>query len=312
MSSRKTFFGLAYVMLLVSTAMVSAQDNGGLSRFVPGRILVKFKDGVSDGQARRLLAGRGALSTNVIPQIGVHIVQLPPNANEQAFMRALKGSREVESAELDRLLTPQAIYPNDLYYVLALQGDLDAISAPAAWSVTTGTPPPPGVAATIAFVDTGITAVSDLAAKMVPGWNLYDNNSNTTDVAPTGGHGTQVAGVAAASSNNSIGVAGACWGCMIMPVRVSDFSGVATLANIAAGINWAADHGARIINLGFQVTGSATVSSAAQYAATKGAIVVAPSGDYGITYAVPDDPNILEVGATDPNDVVYSWSDKGT
>src|SRR5713101_10088330 len=100
MKIQSLFAKIASLSLLglgLMSQVVWAQGSGGNQpSFVPGRILVKFKDGVSDGQARGLLAGRGALSTNVIPQIGVHVVQLPPNANEQAFMRALKGSREVE------------------------------------------------------------------------------------------------------------------------------------------------------------------------------------------------------------------------
>ena len=83
---------LSLVALGLMSQVVWAQGNGeNQPTFVPGRILVKFKDGVSDGQARGLLAGRGALSTNVIPGIDVHIVQLPPNANEQAEANAFKG-----------------------------------------------------------------------------------------------------------------------------------------------------------------------------------------------------------------------------
>src|SRR6266853_971989 len=112
MSFQKVLFRLAFTVLLACTA-VSAQHNGAAtSGFVPGRILVKFKDGVSDGQARGLLAGRGALSTDVIPQIGVHIVQLPPNANEQAEANAFKSLAEVEFAEVDRIYSPQGVVPN--------------------------------------------------------------------------------------------------------------------------------------------------------------------------------------------------------
>jgi len=120
-----------------------------------------------------------------------------------------------------------------------------------------------------------------------------------------------VAGVAAASSNNSIGVASICWGCMIMPVRVSDSSGGATASNIATGINWAADHGARVVNVAYQVTGNSTLSLAAQYLWGKGGILTAPAGDYGIAYSNSDNPYVLEVGSTDNNDVIYSWSNTG-
>src|SRR6185312_10881543 len=91
------------LVLMSPVAWAQGQGGNGLPH-VPGRILVKFKDGVSDGQAHGLLAGRGALSTDLIPGIGVHIVQLPPNANEQAEANAFKGLAEVEFAEVDQIV----------------------------------------------------------------------------------------------------------------------------------------------------------------------------------------------------------------
>jgi len=318
MKTRALFAKIATVSLLgagLMSQVVCAQGIGGNQpSFVPGRILVKFKDGVSDGQARRVLAGRNALSTDVIPQIGVHIVQLPPNANEQAEANAFKGLKDVEFAEVDGYLQPQSISPNDYYYVQGYQWSLPKISAPDAWSVTTGSS-----AITIAIIDMGVDGSHpDLTAKMVPGWNIYSNDSFTgMGQDPTTGlywsvsHGTMTAGVAAATTNNASGIAGVCWGCMIMPVRVSDQSGGATLSNIASGITWAADHGARVVNSGYQLTGSSVASSAAQYLMGKGGILTAPAGDYSYAYTYPDDPSILEIGSTDQNDVVYSWSDTG-
>src|SRR4029079_6391832 len=128
---------LSLVALGLMSQVVWAQGNGGNQpSFVPGRILVKFKDGVSDGEARGLLAGRNALSTNVIPGIGVHIVQLPPNANEQAEANAFKGLEDVEFAEVDQIVAPSSIIPNDPYY--ASEWHLTKISASNAWSTTTG------------------------------------------------------------------------------------------------------------------------------------------------------------------------------
>src|ERR1700693_4729391 len=115
MKTRALFAKIAMLSLL-GAGFACQGAWGQTPPHVPGRILVKFKDGVSDGQARGLLAGRGALSTNVIPQIGVHIVQLPPNANEQAEANAFKGLADVEFAEVDRVLTPQGLTPNDSYF----------------------------------------------------------------------------------------------------------------------------------------------------------------------------------------------------
>ena len=81
-----------------------------------------------------------------------------------------------------------------------------------------------GQGVTIAILDSGVDATHpDLANAVVPGWNFYDNNSNTADVF---GHGTKVAGTAAASGNNAVGVAGVAWNAKIMPIRVTDTGGV--------------------------------------------------------------------------------------
>src|SRR4029078_6798271 len=153
---------LSLVALGLMSQVAWAQGSGGNQpSFVPGRILVKFKDGVSDGQARGLLAGRNALSTNVIPQLGIHIVQLPPNTNEQAEANAFKGLAEDECAGVDRYLPPQSVNPNDYYYIIGSQWALPKISAPDAWSTTTGTS-----SVVIAVIDTGVDSTQpDLQGK---------------------------------------------------------------------------------------------------------------------------------------------------
>src|SRR5258708_17057063 len=92
---------------------------------------------------------------------------------------------------------------------------LPKISAPAAWSTNTGSS-----AVIIASVDTGVDSThEDFSSKLVAGWNVVDGNTNTTDLV---NHGTEAAGTAAEGTNNGIGSAAVCWGCMIMPVRVTD------------------------------------------------------------------------------------------
>jgi subtilisin family serine protease len=96
----------------------------------------------------------------------------------------------------------------------------------------------------IAILDTGVDGTHpDLSANMVPGWNIFDNTADTSDVK---GHGTMVAGTAAAASNNSTGVAAVAWNCRIMPVRIADGSGYAIDSDVASGLTWAANHGARV------------------------------------------------------------------
>src|SRR5262249_33951534 len=113
------------------------------------------------------------------------------------------------------------------------------------------------------------------------------------------------------STNNSLGIAGVCWGCKIMPVRVTDAGGITNTVYISSGIKWAADNGARVIYVPYVVVTSTDVAAAAQYAQGKGSLVVAPTGDLGVQYPNPGNPAILQVGAVDSSDAIYSWSDTG-
>jgi thermitase len=272
-----------------------------IDQFVPGRLLVKFHDEVLPDRARNIIAALGARDADEIPHIGVHILELPYQANETAFAQVFQARPEVEFAELDRVLPVQQVIPNDPRYPAWF---LQKISAPDAWSITTGSSN-----VIIAILDTGVEGThEDLASKMVPGRNIYGNNNDTSDVY---GHGTAVAGVAAAASNNGVGVASVAWGCGLMPIRVSDDSGTATDSDIASGLTWAADHGARVANVSYYVTGNKTVSSGAKYFQSKGGVVTAASGNYGNFETSPDDPYVLTVGATDPQDELYFYSSRG-
>jgi subtilisin family serine protease len=151
-----------------------------------------------------------ALDIEEIEGTRIHILHLPEGTDEKTFIQSLKSQPEVEFAELDYLVPPAQMTPNDPNY--ASQWHLPMISSPAAWAYTSGSN-----SVIIAILDTGVDAShSDLAPKMVPGWNFWDNNANTNDVY---GHGTAVAGTAAAASNNSLGVASVAWNCRIMPIR---------------------------------------------------------------------------------------------
>jgi len=284
-----------------------AQGQGDVSQksfpFVSGRILVQFRPETTKSQGRRLIAQAGAQDAGEIPGIGVHILELPSGANEEAFAQAFKSHPDVEFAELDRILPPEEMIPNDPWYA-NWQWELRKIGGPAAWSTTTGSGN-----ITIAICDTGVDGTHpDLVTKMVPGWNSYDNNSNSNDVA---GHGTAVAGTAAAAGNNSAGVASVAWGCKVMPIRVSDTSGNATFSSIASGLNWAASHGARVANISYIVTGSSTITAAARTFQTNGGVVVASAGNYSAFDSSPDNPYILTVSATNSDDVLEPYSNTG-
>src|SRR5258706_2317812 len=85
-------------------------------QFVPGRVLVKFHDNIVPAHARNIIAALGARDASEIPNLGVHILDLPYQANERAFVSAFRGQAEVEFAELDRIVEPAGVIPNDPWY----------------------------------------------------------------------------------------------------------------------------------------------------------------------------------------------------
>jgi subtilisin family serine protease len=145
-----------------------------------------------------------------------------------------------------------------------------------AWSVTKGA----GV--TVAVVDTGVDASHpDLAGRVLPGHEFLNGGGIDQAVSPMNdncGHGTHVAGTIAANAQNGLGIAGAAPGVMILPVRVLNCGGWSS--DVAKGITWAANQGARVINLSVGGPGpDKALLAAVRYARKKGAVVVAAAGN---------------------------------
>jgi subtilisin family serine protease len=269
--------------------------------YAKGRLLVQARPGLSDKEIDKLLKGHGAKRKSHIKQLNVYVVELPENASEVAIARLLRDNPLLESAEVDLAYPPELI-PNDTYYGNAWH--LPRIGGPAAWDASTGS----GV--TIAIMDSGVDPTHpDLVGQLVPGWNTYDNTSDTKDVY---GHGTKVAGTAAATGSNAAGVAGVAWRARIMPMRVTDTSGWAYSSTLSQAITWAADHGARVANASFGgVAGSSTVQSAAQYMRSKGGVVVVAAGNSGVLESYAQSDALTVAGATDSNDAWASFSSFG-
>jgi Subtilase family len=150
-----------------------------------------------------------------------------------------------------------------------------------------------------------------LQGALVPGANFVTVGASPMD---DHGHGTAVAGIIAARSNNKQGITGACWFCLVMPVKVLDRNGSGDDTQIAAGIVWAIDHGARVINLSLGGPGTTPeLTAALAYAARKGVVVVAAAGNSGTTipFYPAADPNALSVAATTSGDQPYNWTNFG-
>lgn len=169
--------------------------------------------------------------------------------------------------------------------LFAEQYGLDQINAPEAWARGAE-----GAGTVIAIVDTGIDLQHpDLQSKLVPGFDFVAGNNTE---CPAGaqdenGHGTHVAGIAGAITDNGIGVAGTAPAAQLMPVRVLDAEGSGSLEDVAAGIRYAADHGAQVINLSLgelPVVGqlealNQEIEEAVQHAYEQGSLVVAAAGN---------------------------------
>ncbi len=269
--------------------------------FARGHILVGQAAGSSDSDFQAALASEGGLSLGKLGRLDVHVVNVPSGKEAESVGKLLTHT-QVKFAEVDQLMTPAGT-ANDPYF--ASEWHLAKINAPTAWDSSTGA----GV--TIAILDTGVDGTHpDLAPQMVSGWNFYDNNSNTADVY---GHGTAVAGAAAAATNNGIGVAAVAGGAHIMPVRISEPSGYAYWSTVAQGISWAADHGAKVANLSYQgASSSVTIQSAASYLRSKGGVLYVAAGNTGAIDNTAPTNLMLVVSATQESDLLASFSSFGS
>ena len=196
------------------------------------------------------------------------------------------------------------------------QWNLHAIGAEKAWE--TGT----GAGRTIAVVDTGVDLQhADLQGKLLPGRNFVDEGSPAQDAH---GHGTHVAGIAAALTDNRAGVAGTAPDARILPVKVLRGSGQETGDNIPIGIKWAVDNGATVVNVSLSIYRGASVgggfigvpvsgqelANAVRYAWARGVIcVIAAGNDDGFVSTFSNEPALV-VGATDKADNRASYSSK--
>lgn len=238
------------------------------SGYVEGEVLVKLREGGGYG-AQAVERAHGLTLRRVAPRSNLRIYQVPAGA-EEATAAALARDPAVEYAEVNARFVALDIPTDPLY---SYQWNLPDVQAPAAWDLAEGD----GV--TVAVVDSGVDASHpDLADRVLEGWNTLDDNARWADEV---GHGTHVAGIVAAVANNHQGVAGLAPRARILPVKALDQWGGTTLS-VAEAIRWAADHGARVINLSLGgETSGRTLQEAVDYAHNRGALLVAAAGNCG-------------------------------
>jgi len=236
---------------------------------------------------------------------GLYRVDLPAGTDPDAAAARLAAAPGVRYAEPDRTfvapLSPAGLLANG-----DTLGDwgLRRIGALDAWRMTDGAP------VTVAVLDTGVSPDHpDLIGRVLPGWNFVDGNADTRDDA---GHGTFVAGIIAGRADG--GAPGVAPGARILPVKILNRDAVGSTANFVAGIVYAVDQGARVINISADgIMDSQALFDALRYAEERGVVVVAsagnePNGRWNYPAAVP---TVLAVGASTPDDQVASFSSYG-
>jgi subtilisin family serine protease len=299
---RRVIIGFAAATALTAGVIIAPAAGAsvtGSARALPVRLLVGLRAGVATDitlpSLQRLglpTADGDSTARRLLGEIGAKAVEVP-SARAAAVTAALKADPNVAYVEVDPQVQKSDVTPNDPWITQNRQPELAQLNVPAAWDTTTGS------AVTVAVVDTGVNAVGDLAGKVLSGYDFHNNDGYPSDDE---GHGTMVSSLIAATPNNAKGMAGVCAQCKILPVKVLNSAGLGYHSNIAKGIIYAAQKGAKIINLSLGgYDSSAVLQDAVAYANGKGALVVAAAGNentsrksYPAAYA-----DVLAVGATD-------------
>ena len=268
---------LVATMTGVTTWALAAEPPAEL----PVRLIVGMKAGADTAAPLRTVSTMGvrALDTagparQAMASLRAHTIEVSA-ARSAKVIAALRSDPAVAYVEVDHVRKVSEVTPDDPMYTAGHQREIDQVRLPAAWETSTGD------AVKIAVLDTGVTKVGDLSGAVVGGWNYVSNTGNANDDS---GHGTTVASIIAARGGNGAGMAGGCWGCVILPVKVLDRNGNGYDSVIAKGIVYAVDQGAKIINMSLGGPGySKALSDAVVYANRKGVLVVAAAGNAGRT-----------------------------
>jgi serine protease len=286
---------------------------------------VSSVNAASDGP--RVYKDRGVVNAGFVPD--EIVVKFKNDHKPFRVIKAPEG--KVKEKVQEYALRPDVVYAEPNYYAQAYAAPNDplykyqwnfadpangGIGMEAAWGQSTGG----GVI--VAIIDTGIAYESyggyvqapDLAGTaFVPGYDFVNNDNHAND---DNSHGTHVAGTVAQSTNNGVGVAGIAYNAKLMPIKVLDKRGSGSYANIALGIRYAADNGAKVINMSLGGPVPAQVlEDALAYAYGLGVTIVAAAGNDAtgtVGYPAAYDAYVIAVGATRLDKQLAYYSNWGT
>lgn len=329
---------LALVMVMqIGAPLAAAAGSGGgegsepaetvtvpiLTSERPSQVIVRYKAGPPK---------LGMMAQSVEEEPDLELVDVDSSQDIAAVLDELRADPNVAYAEPNYELYAQVdpTPPNDALF--NQQWALDGQQIDAAWGwdrakQTLESNQQDPVAVTVAVIDTGVDAShEDLQARMADkssAYNAISDESGDYSVAAddsSNSHGTHVAGIIAAATDNGIGIAGVA-GTLpvsIMPVKALDHGGVGSMYDVAMGIRWAADHGARVINLSLGARlpdFPSTLAEAVVYAQDKGALVVAAAGNDASPNSSSIDgfypaclPGVVPVAASGEDHAIASFS----
>ncbi|WP_147477255.1 S8 family serine peptidase [Corallococcus sp. AB038B] len=301
-------------------------------RFVPGQAIVKFKGSDRALTDAELPPVRGFRAQLVQPlSSGAVLVSLEAESRSAAISIEEEEARTLEAiAELRR--NPDVEYAHENLYMeffatptdplYSQQWNYPAINLPTAWNSVTGN-------VKIAVLDSGRLDHPDLSGAWTTGYDFGQGDADPYDTN-TYHHGLHVAGILAARTNNGVGGAGVCWGCQLMPVKVSTASNGVLLSAVDEAIRYAADNGARVINMSFGTAYNPNaptavypcanypdIQSAVTYAVGKGVVVVAAGGNDGVAGLLTANitpascTGVIAVGASTQTGARATWSSGG-
>ena len=337
-----TFISVVFIItsigIVPTQPVVASQPDPEVSEvsFATDRLIVKFRPEVKIGEKSlsthvvsldNTLSSINALGLESLRGLGsTYVLKVGKGTDIATAVVALNQDPAVEYAEPD-YLAQFASVPNDPRYTE--QWGLPKIAVEGAWDQSMGSPN-----VIIAVIDSGIDLThEDLAPNLwtnlyeipdngldddnntfvddVQGWNFVDSTNEVDDFV---GHGSLVAGVAAAKANNAVGIAGVCGNCKLMPIKVSQVSGFANYSDIAAGVAYATQKGADVINISLGgYANSITLQNAINEAVADNIVVVAGAGNdnksdafYPAAYE-----NVIAVAGTDQSDQKTASSNFG-
>jgi subtilisin family serine protease len=299
MKKLNALLGISLSLLLTGNAI--AQD------FKSGEVIVKFKS--------------NSVFANAVGASGQNQPQVVAVEDTASAIAELSQRSDVEYVEPNYIVTAEALpteTPNDWTYTGAAWADVDL---PEAYALTS----PAATSVIVAVVDSGCDLDHpDLAGRLVAGASFVDGFATPTDDA---GHGTRVAGIIAASGNNSAvnkTVAGVAWDAnvKVMPLKFMEKNGSSTTGYISDAIEaiyWAVDHGASVINASWGFSNySSALEDAVRYAQSHGVLFVASAGNAGAdndtTAHYPSNftlDNVIAVAALNTSGDIASFSNYG-